>query len=208
MRFSSHDLRVLERPAKRGWNYVTLGRLAKVVENNDEIGSIHRLSVECWIVSFVDCSGVGLCVVVAEAEFGQSRECFGSLPDDWAEAAAMTRSAVSHLAAASVSVVSTVEYGRTPARLFLSWVPERLVLGWLGASFKGFFIRSKDCWPACQLQAWEEPRLLNSQFAFADSELWPNLRSSASKLDKTTKFTIPMRMRGASATLYLSSLLT
>ena len=149
-----------------------------------------------------------VCVVVAEAEFGQSRECFGSLPDDWAEAAAMTRSAVSHLAAASVSVVSTVEYGRTPARLFLSWVPERLVLGWLGASFKGFFIRSKDCWPACQLQAWEEPRLLNSQFAFADSELWPNLRSSASKLDKTTKFTIPMRMRGASATLYLSSLLT
>ena len=82
-----------------------------------------------------------VCVVVAEAEFGQSRECFGSLPDDWAEAAAMTRSAVSHLAAASVSVVSTAEYGRTPARLFLSWVPERLVLGWLGASFKGFFIR-------------------------------------------------------------------
>ena len=106
---------------------------------NDEIGFVHRLSNAESSAS----TAMAWVVVVAE--------CFGSLPDDWAEAAARSAAAVLCRCDGSGGTWQRPPFQwclwrlwlwiRTPARLFLSWVPERLVLGWLGASFKGFFIR-------------------------------------------------------------------
>ena len=177
---------------------------------NDEIGFVHRLSNAESSAS----TAMAWVVVVAE--------CFGSLPDDWAEAAAMTRSAVSHLAAASVSVVSvttvTVDQNAGPAFPFLSsWA----VGPWLvGRLFQGF-LYSTAGQPACKLVPLERTKKPRSQdYSIPNSapllliQLWPPHQIRNPTRQQSSQITtIPMMMMKecsnweCSATLARSSFL-
>ena len=96
---------------------------------------------------------------------------------------------------------------RRPGFSFPEFLSGWSLVGWAPLSRVSLFAAKTAGQPASfKLEKSQDYSIPNSPLLIQNYD--HHLRSSASKLDKTTKFTIPMRMRGASATLYLSSLLT